>query len=297
MAMTENDCLERWQKLLAPETGNLQRELTLELAEYTGARLADIERQLDGAAARFTDEWRQRVRDPTDERAVVRFYNESQTELFDLASWHASDHIHYRTLFCVDMAVTRPGRECLDFGSGIGSDAIVMAAHGFQVTLADVSDPLRAFARWRCTRRGFTVADIDLKKAALPANAYDVVLCFDVLEHVHRPVAAVSRIRQSLRRDGLLFVHAPFGPDAERPMHLIHRDPITPRMRALGLEWQPALESRFPAWLWHPRVYEAAPTSRLERTGYLLHDAWLPGRVTQFLARQYRRLVPRRVHA
>src|SRR6185295_7423338 len=120
-----------------------------------------------------------------------RFYNESKTELFDLAQWHSTDPIHFRSLMCADLAEAATkagGRRYLDYGSGIGSDALVFASKGFEVTLADVSEPLLAFARWRCEQRGLHVQTIDLKRRQPPHGAYDAVVCFDVLEHVHRPL-------------------------------------------------------------------------------------------------------------
>jgi len=85
---SQAECASRWTSLLAPETGDLRRELLIELSQYFGVPIGEIEALMADATARFTDEWRERVVDPTDERSVVRFYNESKTELFDLARWH-----------------------------------------------------------------------------------------------------------------------------------------------------------------------------------------------------------------
>jgi SAM-dependent methyltransferase len=296
--MYERDaCAARWKQLLAPRTGDVRGELALEMSEYFQMPLADVERQLHGAATRFTEEWRQKVSDPRDEQAVVRFYNESTTEMFDLAHWHAEDEIHYRTLMCVDLAARRPGRAVLDYGSGIGSDALIFAESGFRVTLADISEPLLGFARWRCERRGFTVQTIDLKRTPLPRRRFDVALCLDVLEHISRPLRALDAIGRAMRGGGLLFVHAPFGKDPDRPMHLVHRDVVTPRMRSVGFNWQEDLERVFPNWRWAPRVYEAFGVSALDRVGYAVCDAWLPGPVTDRLAQWYRRVRPRRQSA
>ena len=285
---SQAECASRWTSLLAPETGDLRRELLIELSQYFGVPIGEIEALMADATARFTDEWRERVVDPTDERSVVRFYNESKTELFDLARWHAEDPIHFRTLVCADIAVQRPGRAYLDYGSGIGSDALVFAAAGFDVTLADVSSPLLAFAKWRCERRGFQVRTIDLKRESLPARRFDAVVCFDVLEHIHKPLRTLDRIQRSMKAGGLLFVHAPFGEDPDRPMHVVHEDVITPRMRSVGLTWQEGLEAGFPDWLWHPRVYTAFEVSPLDRFGYLVHDVWLTGPAGEALAQIYR---------
>ena len=280
---------------MAPRTGNVAQELTIELSEYFGSSAAEIEAQLADATTRFTEEWRDRVTNPADERAVTQFYNESRTELFDLARWHAEDPIHFRTLMCADSAVQRPGRAFLDYGSGIGSDALAFASVGFDVTLADISDPLLAFARWRCERRGFRVRTVDLKREPLPPRQFDAVICFDVLEHIHRPLRTLDGIRRAMKPGALFFVHAPFGKDPDRPMHVVHTDVITPRMRTVGLTWREDLETNFPSWLWHPRVYEAFDLSPIDRLGYLIYDGWLQGAVGDRLASVYRRLRRTRV--
>jgi len=211
-----------------------------------------------------------------------------------LIGWHASDPIHYRTLMCLDIATRRQGRSCLDYGSGIGSDAIAFANAGYAVTLADVSEPLLRFAKWRCERRGFKVTAIDLKTSPVPAAAYDVAICFDVLEHIPRPMRTLGRISRSLSPGGLLFVHAPFGVDPDRPMHVVHADPVTMRMRTVGFNWRGDLEAGFPSWLWAPRVYERFELSTLDGFGYYLHDVLMPGPIASRLAAAYRHLLPRR---
>ena len=162
------------------------------------------------------------------------------------------------------------------------------------MTLADVSSPLLAFAKWRIERRGFRVAAIDLKHERLPAARFDAVVCFDVLEHIHRPLRTLDRIHRAMRKGALLFVHAPFGVDPDRPMHVVHSDVITPKMRSIGFNWRGDLENDFPTWLWHPRVYEAFDLSAADRLGYLLYDGWLKGPVGDSLAHVYRRLRPNR---
>jgi SAM-dependent methyltransferase len=137
------------------------------------------------------------------------------------------------------------------------------------------------------------VQTIDLKRTPLPRRRFDVALCLDVLEHIPRPLRALDAIGRAMRVGGLLFVHAPFGKDPDRPMHLVHRDVVTPRMRSVGFNWQEDLERVFPNWLWAPRVYEAFGVSALDRVGYAVCDAWLPGPVTDRIAQWYRRVRPR----
>src|SRR5262249_17784954 len=162
LTAAERTLAETWTRLLAPRGGDVRAQLVGEAAEFLGIHLDDAWQRLRGAGERFREEWITTVADARDESALTRFYNQSDTELFELIEWHADDPIHYRTLVVRDLALQRGGRAHLDYGSGIGNDALAFADAGFSVTLADISDLLLAFAAWRCRRRGFSVRTIDL---------------------------------------------------------------------------------------------------------------------------------------
>jgi 2-polyprenyl-3-methyl-5-hydroxy-6-metoxy-1,4-benzoquinol methylase len=278
----------RWRAALAPRTGDIRRELAMEAAEYLGVTIEEVERRIEGSATDFPEEWNRMVTDPGDPQQLIRFYNESEAELFEQIAWHSSEPIHHRSLVCSDLASTLPGREFLDYGSGIGSNALVFGLAGFRVTLADIADPLRNFARWRCERRGIPVRTIDLKSETLETARYDVITCFDVLEHVPDPLAAVRRMRDALRIGGVFFLYAPFGFDPVRPMHVVHDDPVSRRVRALGFSINSDWEQAFP-----PHVYPPHPYTRVARSGpanlaYYIRDAWFSGKIGDALARTMR---------
>ncbi|HWP99146.1 MAG TPA: class I SAM-dependent methyltransferase [Vicinamibacterales bacterium] len=275
---------------MAPRTGDVLHELTLEAAECLGLSFDEAADRVARSGEEFRAEWERLVRDPRDADAVVRFYSESAFELFEQIAWHATEPIHHRSLVCADLAATRPGRELLDYGSGIGSNAIVFGLAGFRVTLADVADPLLRFARWRCERRGLAVRTIDLKREPPERGRYDVVTCFDVLEHVPDPIEAVRRMRDALRPGGVLFLYAPFGPDPERPQHIVHEDPVTPRIRSLGFDRLAEWEERFPFHVRAPACYVRVTRSAAAGAAYYVRDRWLNGPVGDAVARLWRRL-------
>jgi 2-polyprenyl-3-methyl-5-hydroxy-6-metoxy-1,4-benzoquinol methylase len=274
---------------MAPRSGDIRGDLVREAAEFLGLPVPIAWQRLHGAGERFREEWVKSVADPTDPDALTRFYNQSDTELFELIEWHASDQIHYRTLIVKDFALSRPGRAYLDYGSGIGSDALVFAHAGFDVTLADISDVLLAFAAFRCRRRGFTVRTLDLKKQELPRAAFDVALCLDVLEHIPRPLPVIRGVHQALRDHGLLVLHAPFGEDEAHPMHVVHRDVVTPRMRSIG--FQP-VDCHFPPAVRAPRLYLKEPVPAFDRFAYFVYDGYMRNPLGDRLAAWYRRAFP-----
>jgi SAM-dependent methyltransferase len=291
--MNANEYVDQWRAALAPRTGDVRLELSTEAAEFLGIPLAEVERRVDESGAAFPAEWNRLVSDPSDPEQLTRFYNESSTELYEQIAWHAGDPTHGRSFACRELALTRPGRDFLDFGSGIGSNAIVFGLAGFRVTLADIADPLRRFARWRCERRGIDVHDIDLKRERLPKGAYDVVTCFDVLEHVPAPLETVRQIRDALRPHGVFFLYAPFGFDPDRPQHVVHVDTVTARMRSLGFARYPEWDRRFPH-AGDPRPYERAPRSPVGNAAYYVRDVWLAGAAGDAIARAVKPLLPKR---
>jgi SAM-dependent methyltransferase len=285
--MNGQDLATTWTALMAPRTGDIRTELVQEAAEYLGLSEADAWDRLRGAGDRFRDEWVQTVGDSKDAEQIRQFYNRSDTELFELIEWHATDPIHYRTLIIRDLASARPGRTYLDYGSGIGSDAVAFAEAGFDITVADISDILLGFAEFRCRKRGAKVRKIDLKTEGLPADRFDVTVCFDVLEHVPDPLPVVRRIRNAMHEGGLIAIHAPFGEDDEHPMHIVHTDVVTPRMRSLGFR---PIDAHFPPLVRAPQVYQKTELPLRDRVGYLVYDVYLRNPVGSRIAAVYRRL-------
>jgi SAM-dependent methyltransferase len=280
-----------WTRLMAPDSGDVRAALVQEAAEFLGLSRDDAWQRLQGAGLRFRDEWARAIENPADHARVTAFYNQSDTELFELIEWHASDPIHYRTLIVRDLALASAGRLCLDYGSGIGSDALVFGQAGFTVTLADISDCLLAFAAFRCRKRGIAVRTIDLKRESLPEGAFDVVLCLDVLEHIPEPLPVVRTIRRAMREQGTLVIHAPFGDDPEHPMHVVHHDVVTPQMRSLG--FQP-VDCFFPPEVRAPQVYRKTRVAALDRAAYYVYDGYLRNAIGARLASWYRTAFRRR---
>jgi len=283
---------QRWRGALAPRTGDIRRELALEAAEYLGLSFEEALQRIERSGTDFPAEWNRMVTDPSDPEQLVRFYNESQAELFEQIAWHATEPIHHRSLVCADLASQLPGRDFLDYGSGIGSNALVFGLAGFRVTLADIADPLRNFAKWRCERRGIQVRTIDLKRETLEVSRYDVMTCFDVLEHVPAPLEAVRRMRDALRIGGVFFLYAPFGFDPVRPMHVVHDDPLAGRIRALGFALEPKWDRAFPAHVYPPQSYVRVTRPAAANLAYYLRDAWLKGQVGDAIASALRIVRP-----
>jgi len=207
-----------------------------ELAEYTGSPIDAVEERCRRAVDEQREQWEERER--TDEASLTEFYNGCEAYVYELLWWHALQQgdAPIWNARLVDIARRFGARSFLDFGAGVGTNAILLAREGLDVTCADVSAVLERCARWRLERRDLTAAFIDLKRESLPPETYDLISAVDVLEHVADPLQTLRELRAALRPGGVLvFDLIASKPDPERPFHLLRsKYPIRSTIRGLG---------------------------------------------------------------
>jgi 2-polyprenyl-6-hydroxyphenyl methylase/3-demethylubiquinone-9 3-methyltransferase len=124
----------------------------------------------------------------------------------------------------------------LDFGSGIGSSGILFGKYGFKITLADISDAMLNYSKWRLARHDISANFIDLKTQILPQEYFDCVTAIEILEHTIDPVKIMSSIAKSLKIGGYAFVTTPFYFDPDRPQHLVHDMNVANKFEELNLK-------------------------------------------------------------
>jgi 2-polyprenyl-3-methyl-5-hydroxy-6-metoxy-1,4-benzoquinol methylase len=224
-------------------------------AYYDIADLTEVERSCTRAVATLRDEWRRTV-DVRQRGSIEKFY-ESPTTVYELMDWHAlgEDAGPLAYVLGLKIAQAHNVQTCLDFGSGVGSGALLFLQAGVQMALADISTTLLAFARWRFEQRGLAADYLDLNRQALPVASFDMVLAMDVFEHLTDPVETAERLHRALKPGGLLFARIHAEEDANRPQH-IARDfaPTFARMQELGF-----VEIWRDTWLWGHQLFEKRP--------------------------------------
>ena len=100
-------------------------------------------------------------------------------------------------------------KRVIDIGCGGGILSEAMAAKGAHVTGIDLSEKALGVARLHKLESG---AGVDYRLvaaetlAAESPNAFDVVTCMEMLEHVPEPAATVASLARLLRPGGTLFV-------------------------------------------------------------------------------------------
>lgn len=100
------------------------------------------------------------------------------------------------------LAETRD-RDCLDFGSGVGTHTIALCENNNRVTMVDVAGALSAFAKRRIKGRSLSFKFINTRDP-LPEAAFDLALCVNVLEYCFDPADELARVQAALRPGGML---------------------------------------------------------------------------------------------
>ena len=210
-----------WRKaLLLPGETDLIESGLRELAEFYGISRQEARQRCESALADSKREWELGQRRTPDE--IKNFYRATQSYTFEHIWWHATDPttngFNVELLkYAQQIGVSR----YLDFGSGVGANAILFGIHGFNVTLADISPAMLDFARWRLQRRGIKAGLIDLNQRELPDEQFDFVTAVDVFEHLPRPANELRQLRKTIRAGGVLVFNCRTGDDDDRPMHVL----------------------------------------------------------------------------
>jgi len=111
------------------------------------------------------------------------------------------DHIAFITRAAGDRSV-----DVLDVGCGSGTLLGLLKHRGFRVTGLDFSAEAAAIAK---AENGVDVAVGTLEEAHFPAESFDVVTLFHVMEHVTTPRQVLAEVSRVLKPNGVAILQVP----------------------------------------------------------------------------------------
>jgi ubiquinone/menaquinone biosynthesis C-methylase UbiE len=211
---------------LPPPPPQEQDEYVADIVAFTGATEREVRDRIANGPARMKTEWEawEKQATMTPER-IKQFYKQTENYLYDLGHWHLWDaHKHRSDVALVDdMRTKYKPKNILDFGGGVGFNALLLAHAGFDVTLADLDSSTLKFAQFRAQRHGIPLklwrSDVE---PAPPDIKYDAIIVLDVLEHLPADElrTAVDKLIRLKHAGTQIILNAPFGRTDEHPMHL-----------------------------------------------------------------------------
>ena len=98
----------------------------------------------------------------------------------------------------------------MDYGGGIGEDAIYAAKKGFDVTMMDLPAHTFDFAKWRAKYHGVDIKFIKIENGKDIVKKFDAICCFEVLQHLFEPEKIALQFIENLNDKGLLFITTRF---------------------------------------------------------------------------------------
>lgn len=175
---------------------------------------------------------------PQTESEIINYYNTLDLYIPELSSWHTiiKNEDLLKIVEFLQFSVKKNLKTFLDFGAGIGPNGLLFNKYGFTVTLADVSDSMINYSKWRLKQHNVRFNSIDLKVKTLPDNVFDCATAIEVLEHMTDPTSAMEKIRRSLKIGGYIFCTTPFYSDPNRPQHIVHDAQTAQNFEKLGFE-------------------------------------------------------------
>ena len=184
-----------------------------------------------------------------------QFYDRTDSFLYELLIWNQNKLKRQVRRWIKGYRCQRYDHtlKILVTGDGLGVDSLYLARMGHEVSYFEVGAYSRAFAE-----KLFQHAEVDVTMLTDPSQiepeAFDMVLCLDVLEHVPDPEKLISQLSGYLRDGGSFITHAPFYMIHEScPTHLKANRKYCGRLNLYQKHNLRLMDGR---WSWSPLVFE-----------------------------------------
>jgi 2-polyprenyl-3-methyl-5-hydroxy-6-metoxy-1,4-benzoquinol methylase len=161
---------------------------------------------------------------PQTPKEIRHFYENTENYIWELTLWHNSK-LYKQYLDAVQKAIqlsiSAGGNLALDYGSGIGTTAAMLASAGFQVEISDVPGRTFDFAQYHLSCQGVSFKAIPvLDVLANLEQGYDLIISIDVLEHIEQPDLVLNHLSKHLRTSGIAVITVAFEDNDKHPYHL-----------------------------------------------------------------------------
>lgn len=234
------------ESLLLPGYSDPLDSALAELSSYFHVDVEEARKRCESWEQDSVDEWERADRDTDD--GLLEFYRSTQSWIYDTVWYHAQQCLGAQFPQSVAIAYSlrdrQPG-QMLDFGAGPGSTGLYFHHLGWQVSMADISTTMQAFAKWRFEQRAIPATFYDMSQQELPGNTFDLITAIDVVAHIRDWEYQLARVRHALKEGGLFIFNIDARPKGrENQWHLYEFSyPILRPMRWSGFQFVGRVES------------------------------------------------------
>ncbi len=116
------------------------------------------------------------------------------------------EHLH-RYAFAGEFVT---GKKVLDLASGEGYGSWIMARKASSITGVDLDPAAVAHARQKYRRDNLTYREGSIDQLPFADGEFDVVTCFEAIEHIESQRECIREACRVLKQDGLLLISTPF---------------------------------------------------------------------------------------
>jgi 2-polyprenyl-3-methyl-5-hydroxy-6-metoxy-1,4-benzoquinol methylase len=230
----------------------LTNDEILHLQNYRFAdRLLDVATELSEYSGEPIEKVRERMRccDQKIDSDFIALGSKSEAEISKFYASHpeyiyhqmrvSADFLHLakRTNLALSISLGLGKKTMMDFGAGTGRDCLTFAKKGFSATHCDCLGENSRFAQWRYQARGLNVRLLDPRELENDSTCYDVITCFDVLEHLVDPLKWVRIFYAKLKPEGVLFLATDFdnpGTPLHLPENVVYQNSLSSAMAEIG---------------------------------------------------------------
>ncbi len=130
--------------------------------------------------------------------------------------YYTYEHLH-RYYLAMDFVKSK---DVLDIASGEGYGCSLMSSNAQSVTGVDIEEEAIEHAIKSYKKDNLRFIKGDIRFIPLPDSSFDVITCFETIEHIQEHSQAMKELKRVLKPDGILLISTP---DSESNHHLASR--------------------------------------------------------------------------
>ena len=198
-----------------------REELIEDLADFEKVDKSEIRRRFSERHQLRAEEMKKY--DFTDSKSTDEYYRNNNYEIYDHFNWHLEGRRSFDKKMVEEIKTFNPSKstEIIDYGCGGGQLAYMLAQEKYQVTIVEKNKKELDFISYRFKKHNLRVKIVPFPIHKNFKNKYDIVLCFDVLEHIPDKEfeSTINRIKSLKKSDGKVFATVSFGAQDAHPSH------------------------------------------------------------------------------